>query len=1038
MSNDIDRAQKEMPLAENDIVRDAKLKRKDCDLPFNQEICASGISIVSSNLVYRDSDGDSVSRCKISLAGSGVPSTSPYSTSDAGNVAEVRNYKIPNSNLGNSSITMEGLNYWRGQRHQMYQLSDGSTSRNPQCGLSDKEHMVLSSEEELRRMPFDLQDGKRLLTKQQNRDRDEVSADSAHSIDNYNKNLQSNIRPLGDNQSNVSPNFPQFLAKQYLKGKGVQSNSNKTEVSIADISQNEDQQASLGKVAFDAPLRSSAELEKCSDIGDLDSYLDGVSLREWLKVGNFEINKVERLHLFRQIVQLVDFAHLRGVALQDLRLSCFRLLPSKRVIYSGRLTQIEMSVINQNIQRKRSLEQEISLQNILGIKQQKLEVDMKFVRHQSQLSSRCGISTVAENEIDSSMTSVHNFDTECKAQNNFFSCQKTSFQAGLGPNYVTVQLEKKWYACPEKFNERGLLQSNVYSLGVLLFELLCSFDSFEVHSEAMLDLRRQILPSKFLSENSKEAGVCLFLLHPEPSSRPTTREILRSEMICGSEEFSSEDNLSPWTDKDDDAESELLLLFLNSLEEQKKKEISSLQENIACVEADIKEFEGRYVSNKPSDWTGNVCAINPRNNTNSCDVSRSFSMSNNPAGILMKNLSQLQNAYFYMRSQIQHTETAAMSRPDKNVLINHDRSSRVKIENEESSMEGKPVNCFSAFFEGICKFARYKKFDVCGTLRNGDLLNSANMICSLSFDREEDYIATAGISKKIKVFEFASLIDDSVDIHYPVVEMSNKSKLSCVCWNKYIKNYLVSTDYDGVVQMWDASTGQGFSQYTEHQNRAWSVDFSQVDPMKFASGSDDCSIKLWSINEKSSIGTICNRANVCCVQFSPYSSHLLAFGSADFKVYCYDLRHTRIPWCTLAGHGKAVSYVKFLDSETVVSASTDNTLKIWDLNKTSLEGFSSNACSSTFSGHTNEKNFVGLSVLNGYLACGSETNEVYAYYRSLPMPITSHKFGSVDPISGQETTDNNEPFVSSICWREKYNMVVAANSSGRIELLQMV
>lgn len=64
--------------------------------------------------------------------------------------------------------------------------------------------------------------------------------------------------------------------------------------------------------------------------------------------------------------------------------------------------------------------------------------------------------------------------------------------------------------------------------------------------------------------------------------------------------------------------------------------------------------------------------------------------------------------------------------------------------------------------------------------------------------------------------------------------------------------------------------------------------------------------------------------------------------------------------------------------------------------------------------------------------------QVYAYYRSLPMPITSHKFGSVDPISGQETTDNNEPFVSSVCWREKYNMVVAANSSGRIELLQMV
>lgn len=107
--------------------------------------------------------------------------------------------------------------------------------------------------------------------------------------------------------------------------------------------------------------------------------------------------------------------------------------------------------------------------------------------------------------------------------------------------------------------------------------------------------------------------------------------------------------------------------------------------------------------------------------------------------------------------------------------------------------------------------------------------------------------------------------------------------------------------------------------------------------------------------QKKSTCTIRSPANVCCVQFSPYSSHLLMFGSADHKIYGYDLRHMRIPWCTLAGHEKTVSYVKFMDSETIVSASTDNTLKLWDLNKTSLSGMSSDACHTTFSGHTNKK-----------------------------------------------------------------------------------
>jgi len=54
------------------------------------------------------------------------------------------------------------------------------------------------------------------------------------------------------------------------------------------------------------------------------------------------------------------------------------------------------------------------------------------------------------------------------------------------------------------------------------------------------------------------------------------------------------------------------------------------------------------------------------------------------------------------------------------------------------------------------------------------------------------------------------------------------------------------------------------------------------------------------------------------------------------------------------------------------------------------------------------------------------------------MPITSYKFGSTDPITGQETADDNAQFVSSVCWRSRSNMVVAANSSGSIKLLQMV
>lgn len=35
----------------------------------------------------------------------------------------------------------------------------------------------------------------------------------------------------------------------------------------------------------------------------------------------------------------------------------------------------------------------------------------------------------------------------------------------------------------------------------------------------------------------------------------------------------------------------------------------------------------------------------------------------------------------------------------------------------------------------------------------------------------------------------------------------------------------------------------------EHEKRVWSVNYSLVDPTKLASGSDDGTVKLWSINQ---------------------------------------------------------------------------------------------------------------------------------------------------------------------------------------------
>lgn len=337
------------------------------------------------------------------------------------------------------------------------------------------------------------------------------------------------------------------------------------------------------------------------------------------------------------------------------------------------------------------------------------------------------------------------------------------------------------------------------------------------------------------------------------------------------------------------------------------------------------------------------------------------------------------------------------------------------------------------FTESLSKFTRFSSFRPLATLcYASDMYNgSSNIVSSIEFDRDCDYFAIAGVTRKIKIYEYDTVIKDAVDIHYPVNEMVCNSKISCVTWSSYHKNVLASSDYEGTITLWDAFTGQTSKIYQEHEKRCWSVDFNRMDPKLLASGSDDAKVKLWSTNTDHSIACLEAKANVCCVYFNPESRYHIAFGSADHCVHYYDLRNTKQAVMVFKGHRKAVSYCKFVNSREIVSASTDSQLKLWDVSKPT--------CLRTFKGHTNEKNFVGLATDGDYVACGSENNSLYVYYKGLSKQLLTFKFETVKSVleKNKKEEEVNE-FVSAVSWRPGSNVMVAANSQGTVKVLELV
>lgn len=906
---------------------------------------------------------------------------------------------------------------------------------------------------------------------------------------------------------------------------------------------------------YSGPFQHKTDLARLKD----DAKLGTMTLRQWLARPERVVDWLECLHIFLQIVETIDLAHSERLVLPNIRPSCLRISSVNHISFTdctnsftsagsnssdccnGRISlhsNRHNNICNMNeetqLARTGQEDQSIPAQNTRHDCQEnristslcpwKGTIPGDAVNNGPETSKSCthsGAPNTGESNVLKHLSSVASayssheisverildagegmINTKMKAKVEEESSQEKFRQNQLKQ---ISHMEQMWYTSPEELVGGSCsFSSNIYSLGILFFELFCPFSSEAEQSKIMSDLKHRVPPPQLLLEWPKEIAFCLWLLHPDPNCRPNMSEVLQSEIINEARKVPVK-----WKNvhllEEEIADSELLLDFLIQMQQPKKEKAEKLHEAVTCITSDIEvvlnkqsvlkqkgissfvsstdeklavgkgkknnssspkyaqtkgiHFDNGSVANVLSAKTGKTIMFGKQlqHGNQICNMSYGKKLGKlnlqsrargdfiSRSGRVVKNFKELEKLYFSTRSKAKQSVSDTLGRYsyngssgqgpilrtdgcDLNMVSN---LSSIKCNGDRSNSDG-----LGSFFDSLCKYLRFSKFKVKATLRQGDLLNSSSLVCSLDFDRDKEFFATAGSSKKIKVFECDTILKEDLDIHYPIIEMNSQSKLSGICWNSYIKNHIASSAFDGVVQLWDITRNQAIMNFEEHQQRVWSIDFSQAYPTRLASGGDDGNVKLWNINQEGSVGTINTNANVCSVQFPPDSAWLLAFGSADYKIYCYDLRNIKTPWCILANHKKTVSNVKFLDSTNLVSASIDGTLKLWDL-ATSTGGVLHNPVL-TYSGHKNEKNFVGLSVADGYIATGSESNEVFVYHKSFPIPVASYKFNCVDPVNGQELYDDDGQFVSSVCWRGQSQTLVAANCKGNIEILEMV
>ncbi|XP_077251057.1 protein SPA1-RELATED 3-like isoform X2 [Tasmannia lanceolata] len=630
-----------------------------------------------------------------------------------------------------------------------------------------------------------------------------------------------------------------------------------------------------------------------------------VSLRQWLDKPERSVDFLECLHIFRQIVETVNQAHLLGIVVHNVRPSCFVMSSFNRIsfIESASCSSSSSDSITDGLNGKIQGDQSSFSPFLYSTTQQRgrpRSVDSVPEVSPTGASKRASeVSCLRSSSVYvAHLSSIEGIGE--KQIEDSSNVQEMDKRRKTFPLKQIMLMELNWYTSPEEVaGAPSSFSSDIYRLGVLLFELFRTFSSMEEKLGTMSNLQHRVLPPQLLLKWPKEASFCLWLLHPQPNTRPKMSEVLQSEFLNEPKDNLVEHEAAIEL-REEIEEQELLLEFLLHMKHKKQEIAVKLQDTICFLTSDIEEVlkqqsiikkQGSPYPELSKDEHSSVekvdqpsvgptrkedptsfgsrkrvrpglCVLREEESNEVAESQRSESRSENQektiqskSSRLMKNFKKLELAYFSTRCRLIKPKGKLLNRSSivgsvgRGSITRTDGSSVDNFAPKEGQSEGLRSGWINPFLEGLCKYLSFSKLKVRANLKQGDLLNSSNLVCSLSFDRDKEFFATAGVNRKIKIFECDTILNEERDIHYPVTEMASRSKLTSICWNSYIKSQIASSDFEGVVQVWDVTKGQVFVEMREHERRVWSVDFSVADPTKLASGSDDGAVKLWNINQ---------------------------------------------------------------------------------------------------------------------------------------------------------------------------------------------
>jgi len=247
---------------------------------------------------------------------------------------------------------------------------------------------------------------------------------------------------------------------------------------------------------------------------------------------------------------------------------------------------------------------------------------------------------------------------------------------------------------------------------------------------------------------------------------------------------------------------------------------------------------------------------------------------------------------------------------------------------------------------------------------NGDeimtLKGHTHCVNSVAYSPEGDYIASAGDDNSIRIW------DAWTGAPINMVRAGHASGVICIAFSSDGKRLVSCSEYGPAIKIWDVMTGTQQTTITSTNHEVSSVLFGPDDQHIIAGAGHH--IELWSINPVELTRKFSgHRGYVSSIALDPDGQSIVS-GNYDQTMRIWNIK-TGEETMTLRDHASDIQTVAISpDGAVIASGGYDNRVKLWDA--------STGETLTTLSGHTRTVQFLAFGPDSKLIVSGSSDNQV--------------------------------------------------------------